>query len=544
MNDWVQFESFYWWTLGIVVLGWIILLSLEIKKRPTKFLWVRLTGITLMTLGVAGLLFRPGLPVEHAVEEIVLIGEKTPASQLDSLRRALPEALFISHDTLNTDIQASEILVTGYGLPMEDLWKIEENQVRFLPAILSNTIVRFNADQQAIRGDTLLVSGEYAGDSSWIRLRWNGQTMDSVQTDLSGKFMLRDIPQVAGPRLYSMEVQGEDTVQAYPWAIDISETTPKRIGIFLSFPSFEVRALKEYLGANGLTVLLRQSISRDKFSYEYLNTDERESMSWTDEFLSSLDILLLDQGFMENLSQSQFGRLEKALREGLGLILFPDGSSAGRGALTLDVSERDGDFFLQPTPLLETVHRENNRIIAGGKYVGQGRLMVSLNPTTYRWPLEGNSRQYETYWGALVRAAIRKPGSDRIQTTWPPRVDSPVMIEGASGGIPKIQWENHPIAPKQDIYFPFRWTSDFWPDTSGWQKVIFDSDTSRVFVYAQDDWEGIRFQQQQRAIRQLEGKTTATVPLTEGFEPMSRWVFLILFLLGYSIVWAEPKLFA
>ncbi len=542
MIESIRLADFSWWSAGLLVAAFLLIVLIEFRRTPAVFLMWRVILTFFMISGIAAIIWRPSVLQPRTTNQVIVVGEETNRSRLDTLRDAYPDARLISQDSLYMPLDGTNVLVTGQGLAEYNLRKVHNSHLELALDPTPPGIVEFYPPGKPVLGDTLTWEGYFqTPDSIQLELWWQDKRIDSVRLDSSGWFVLRHLPKVAGPQVYRLTARSANILQYYRIPADIRDSRKLRAGLFVTYPSFELRAIKEYMAESGLEVMVRQSVSRDRYTIEYLNLPE-EPVVFSSGFLSSLDLLVADQVFLENLTRDELDVLERRIRQGLGLIIISVESKAGRGRISLPVRDAgNNELFLVEDPGVISVSKSGGYIKSGGKQLGRGRIMVSLVPQTYTWILEGNKSEYEGYWSSLIRETSRKspPVIDLLaEPVWQNiRQDFVVISEGQ----PEVYWDEVPLPPARDIYLPHRWHVTVWERDTGWHVLTSNRDTVNVYVHDTSEWKPLRFARQKKELVRISSGEKMGEEAGMEFSPIPAWYFYLLVLACLGMLWALPK---
>jgi hypothetical protein len=187
---------------------------------------------------------------------------------------------------------------------------------------------------------------------------------------------------------------------------------------------------------------------------------------------------------------------------------------------------------------------------------GWGQVALNLLTDTYRWPLEGKSREYEAFWAYLIRAMAKRQALDQQWDLAPlPVVHQPLTLQlsswAPSAGFPRAvvnRGDSGPAVPvhfRQDASFAERFQTTFWPDSTGWYTVRTDQGVPHGFyVFGPEDWKTVQ-QSRQRAATlakntQGTSERVAQSVMNSQEEIPAIWFFL-LFLMSSGFLWLEEK---
>jgi hypothetical protein len=187
---------------------------------------------------------------------------------------------------------------------------------------------------------------------------------------------------------------------------------------------------------------------------------------------------------------------------------------------------------------------------------GWGQIALNLLTDTYRWSLEGKSREYEAFWAYLIRTMAKKQVLDQQWNLSPlPIVQHPITLQlsalAPSTDLPRAavnrggSGPSVPVNFRQDASFAERFQTTFWPDSTGWYAVRTDQGTPHWFyVFGPEDWKTV--QQSKRREATLAKNTLSTVEIAAqtaiaSQEEMPAIWFFLLFLVSSGFLWLEEK---
>jgi hypothetical protein len=541
MSEFIHLINFSWITLVIGILLLAGLLALEISRKNRRNLSFRLLAITTVAIAIMAILWKPSYYASVESERIILVGDATSDDQLKRLLSVNKHTKILYYDSLHQHIGPQNVLVTGQGIPSYDHWKLAQAHVEYQPGDPIEGIQLLEFRNELTRGDSLHVSGNIKNqDSLLITFSQYGQILDSTFTDTQGTFDLKTLVQLSGKVLYTLAFPNNPDLSTETLAIFVHEQKKHRIAMFSTYPTFEMRQLKEFLADFPHEVLVRNQISRDRFSYEYLNTSQSTTIRPDAGFFGTLDVLFIDQNSLEGFNSSQLVALENAVRAGMGLLIFPENGRAGIGSMSLPlerVADRDSSGY-QFVPKVTT---EIIQSTAAFKWIGKGKVAVSLGSSSYTLMLQGETSAYNNYWASVMNRISRGPEEPYRIQKWPPVVHEPVVLQISSEVVPETMWDATPLPPVQDEYVPINWTVTVWPADTGWHEFILNKDTTHIFVYSDKHYEALRYSQQRNEMLSFDSQedTNRTAVSEKRISPI--W-FYMLILLGLCFLWLERKM--
>lgn len=586
---------------GIIIASLLLALFLVWKeiKRPAKaHLFLRLTA---SILGVAALACMI-LPVNYTVTSpkkdpgaIVIL---TPGYDKDSLDayKGLPQyttqaALASAGPVFIPDLAwfltqhrlVNELHVFGYGLTDDELAFLSARaiHVQYHTPTQPPGFTAAGWPRQLHQGDWLEVQGSFHNpgkDSVKIILTGLGSRFDSatIKAATTQTFRLQYKPAHLGPTIYELTaINAGKTISKEKIPVHVLPTNRLQVLLLSSSPDFDNKFLTTWLYENQYKVATRNTISKNKYSQQFLNREALPLQTISTTLLEKFDVVIADDQELAALPAKEKAALRSQVQQGLGLILQTDSAMVFKNfSVDLQVKKQPGSpvsarslampaVFTTTTPLLPTqwYSIENNRLgqplvmddkgaaVVSAAISGAGKLIVNTVNNTYSWVLSGNKQDYAQFWSLLLnKAARRNPQQNRWQQiTAFPTVGNPVQLtlETTSPNIPVIETPSGRAPVTQKAWLPHTWTSTWWPVQPGWQ-MIHQQDSSLLYIYDKGDWTTVK------AIASMTANTRyATVAENNkpSKEPVNEQetkqippiIFFVVFLICCSYLWFEAK---
>lgn len=415
-----------------------------------------------------------------------------------------------------------------------------------------------------------------------LRKAYTGAAAAPISTSLKGRksFGLSTSPKLLGKSIYSLiALSGKDTLASEKIPVIIEEKKPLRILMLSSSPDFESKFLKNWLYAEQYALAIRTTISKGKFSSEFLNTERANLNRVSPALLESFDILIGDITALSELGAAENSAILTQLSKGMGILIIADQPGGGgffrrafnvrqnraidQKNLSLNWNGQTSKKASAPSDTaLEIVSRpgeqalvrdNKNHILVSSKLYGSGRMIISTLTDTYTWMLGNNQAEYSSYWSHILEKAARKT---EVKESWAisdqfPVINSPVLLslESPANDLPEALVSDIPLSFTQDPVQSYRWTARFWPAESGWQAIRSANGESWWYVFDENDWlsargaerikNTARFASESKTI----GPKAAGVVRTYNYTVPAIW-FYLLFLMGCGYLWLERKLAA
>jgi hypothetical protein len=242
-----------------------------------------------MMLTLACIIFRPYTNISKS-KTILLLTPGYNTERIDSLitlRRDLRimhapgAAPYNKSDELLSyhqvrDLERDLEFVAGEGLPAYALDLLDKKTFTFLHGNPPDGVVKISLPEKVNVNQQSTVNGVYRNQSGShsIVLIGPGGKEDSLTITKEGAspFSLSFTPKQKGKLLYTIVIR--DTVRISKeekLPVTVESPLPLKVLVVLSYPTFETTFLKNFIASKGNEVVLRSQLSRNNFSYEYVN---------------------------------------------------------------------------------------------------------------------------------------------------------------------------------------------------------------------------------------------------------------------------------
>lgn len=568
----------------------------EVKRANKHWLIARLTAtlLAVVTLALMAIPITANYESRQHNSTLILL---TPGFNADSLDH-LPQKRYFTDETLAPLLKGKanfipdlayhlaatpaikKVSVYGYGLPDEELKKLENIPLEFHPAEKPSGIIACHWNDQLHEGETLTVQGQYHNSSPKplnLKLMGFGQTLDSAQitAKATAKFSLQHPLRQKGRALLKLvALQGKDTLNQELIPIQTIAKTTLKITILGSSPGFEYNFLKRWLYENRYQVALRNRISKAQYSIEFLNRTSFELNRLSTQLFQKEDVLLIDQQEFENLSTPEKQAVKQAVGQGLGLILLaqqPNSTEPWIKSLNLAAGkkqEKINQLSLQQTKLAtlpeqvpfligniadqQALVLDGASIVAVQRLYGKGNIVATTLPQSYQWSLAGHQHDYALYWTTLLEAAARAknptyllqavgnaPGAgNRLNFT----------LATPTPTVPLINHHQQSLSSKQNMLFDNRWQFHDWSFQPGWQSLTINGQKHYFFVFGKENWPALSANQRlerhiaHAALHTPTNNSPETKILTQKI--VSKWWFFIAFVFAAGFLWFENRLYS
>jgi hypothetical protein len=485
---------------------------------------------------------------------------------------------------LSANPEIKIINLYGDGLAQNELDRLKNYQINYHPSKNLNGITICNWSATIINTDDLVIQGTYNNPSNKpikLMLSGLGNQLDSVNLKSNGafNFSLKTTTNQIGYFTYQLSVtQNKDTLESQTIPFEVIEKQPTKILILAAAPDFEYKFLRDWLYQNNFALALRTRISKDKFSTDFFNREKGNLGNVNQNLLQQFDLLIADDAVLANLNSQERNAINTKIENGLGLLIRigdekPTSYWAKEFSFSSLADKQDKGFSFKifneenkTTPLTvenpfyvnaqsghqPLVFDERGKIWVDSKISNQGKLAITTLPSSYKWFMKGQKKDYKKYWSALIGNIIKKKEVIEqlsLKNQFPKTNEETMLVyqNNSENIAPKINIENSAIAPIQNQNFPNEWAATFWPKKAGWNKVEVNGLEKQVYIFGQEDWQTAnRFQKISNNLKMISISGKNSVEAEEISEilyrEVSKWIFFFLFLMSCGFLWYEAKL--
>ncbi|QED36627.1 hypothetical protein FK178_02360 [Antarcticibacterium arcticum] len=570
-------ESWFLPILGAAILLLVVFLWKEWTLAGKHRFIIKSTLVFIAVISLVLVVLKPAIHIPKKGGNIALLTPGYAKAQLDSLKKAERGLKLFNYEAGNplpSQVSSSKkVFVLGYGLKEFDLWQMDGIPALYLNTELPEGVIKLNYKVENSVGDDLVVQGLYKNPKGGYRLLLEGPGetgLDSVELNGENEqaFKMLVPLKAKGNYIYSLTEKDEEgrIIKKDILPVKVAEKEELRILILNAFPTFETRYLKNFLAEAGHELVVRSQITRNRFKFEYLNTDRIGIGRLTEEILEPFDLLIADASSLRGFSGSERNVIGNMVREqGLGVFIQPDDTYfSSRGQLNIlsfinfpnteindlqwpSIKLNAYPYRIKKEFGIREIHAPGNSIAAAYKKMGEGKIGTAVYSDTWELLLEGNDQAYRQIWSKLIEEVSRKEFSTASWNTVAisgqidepfefelrTEIEDPFVTTGGGSNIPLIQ----------DTSIPYLWRGTTWPRESGWNILHLDT-ISTYHFYVEDGLQGTTRDDVQ--ILQA-NKRYFNAEIVEGqgyspLEPVNPLWFFGLFLICMGGLWLEPKL--
>ena len=565
-----------------VLICWLILLLFFVWKEWSQAGKRRFVlKISLIILAISSLAFialKPAIYEEVREENVLILTADFKQDQLDSLKKVYRKIKIVDYrkEEILPELKTSkQIFVLGRGISDFDLYQFDDLPVTYLPGDTLAGIVKLNYNHESRVGNSLRVQGRFLKPKSGSQLILEdagGTGIDSLvfTSEKNKNFSLETELKVFGNYVFNITEKDSlgEVLSRNTLPIRIAKEEALRVLILNSYPTFEIKYLKNFLAESGHELVVKNRITAGRFKFEFFNTENTRLGSLNEKKLEDFDLLISDAGALRNLSSSETSALQNSIREtGLGLFMLGEANTLNSlGDFSVfelervsgteteidnlpEISIAKQPFQLKEAVGLENIHSSNSGILSGYKRLGQGRVGTTLLENTWQLQLEGRQEAYQQIWSQLVEQISKRTS---VTASWEAKTDFAFKDQALEFQLrtsvenPRVLDENDYLIPlKQDLNNQELWSGKTYPQKTGWQELNIEHDSTSVFnyfVHKAEDWQALqsyRISQQNNRFFQQEILEEESVKMPIAINPL--WFFGI-FLISIGGLWLDPNL--
>lgn len=566
--------------LWLVVVGAIVMaILLLVKEWKTKAggSFALRSGIAFVAIvSLALIALRPAVSYSTDARSVVILTTGYNQDVLDSLENAVkPEVIrYVKGKGLfppgNVYDQA---FVLGEGLLPDDLWQLDDLSVELIPGEKPEGLVKIKHSRKVTSGDPVWIKGLYRDTGNagkMITLETSaGNALDSVSVvEKEAWFELSSETKAEGGFLYYVTVKDSmgQQVAKEPVPVIVEKEMPLKVLILNTFPTFEIKYLKNFLAEEGHVLTVRNQISRGKYTYEYLNGSLARTPLFSEEILQEFDLIILDAPSLHELPDRHLRSIEDVVRRaGVGVFVLPAENlfeGAGPKRLSLQfLKQNDGKVLLEGQSVekykyrikeqfaLGTIHEFDGLLLSANVMTGAGRVGTTVLKDLWSLKLQGQEEAYRKLWVAMIEETARNTGASY---EWRPvsRITFPLQpfhfeLRTSIDG-PVVFSDSTQLPLAQDVDLPFLWQGTAWPEHSGWHEITLEQDSSAVFHYyvqATGAWQAAVSEQTIMRNQQRAGRAgVSEAQRQEKSKPVDLIWFYLIFAFSIGYLWLAPKL--
>lgn len=554
----MYFQNSLDWIAVLIIVVWLIGGAFDILLRVNRFKALRLTFWTVGMICIMFLYLEPYRLSESQPSKIALVSDAYK-DHIDSLQSAGFQ--IAPPNTINKSLQTenlSELVLAGQPLQPWELQSVHAKNLTFKPSEAMG-IVDFQLPEHIKKGEQINIKLTINTDQNHkIQLAQGDETLDSIGVKRGLiNVTLSLTPKASGNQTYTLYgLLERDTLYTEILPMQVVNAEVPAVLLLNSNPNFEARFLKNHLGDFGYAVSSRTNISKEIANEEFINAPKSALTYLSESKLQAYQLLIVDGEAFEHLSATE-RRLIRDLN-----------SQGNLGILVINtLSEEMGDLWtVEPKSILRQVSILGNdlqvyantnsalsSITVDGQPVaycqnnGIGKIGMLAVTNLYQLKLDGQAKIYEMLVKKITQpvtpfqksnVSVHLPDVVRLgQKT------SFQFISKSKEPVVLIDGTEHPV--RESAYRPQYFESSFWPQKEGWNglTILPDSINYDYFVFNHSQWTGKR-QFELNQYNKLYAETYQQQPTENKLQSkkqISKWYFLIGFLVCMTILWVEQR---
>jgi hypothetical protein len=558
---------------GMVLLGFFV--WKEVKRGARLLAW-RIVAQMLVALALFALFLRPSYRSPRNSNLVLLLTTGYDKRIADSLLSKHPylNSTPVSNAGEFTSVSSSSF-VLGEGLPAYALDYMPDKTFHYYPANLPAGVTELLLKPFPVNHRSAIL-GEFNNSDGKTVLKLMGPAgvEDSVSFSKKGvlPFSLSFLPKQPGKFTYTLSIKrARKTVAVENIPIEILPEKKMNILFLLSYPTFEVKFLKNYLSARGHSLWLRYQLSKNIYKSEFDNRKGSISQHFTNDLFRTFDLLFIDGEMFQQMSPEEKHSLEDAVDSGLGIIILLNKIAdlkTVQSLISLSSYQQAPDTAHLALPLaakallptlpirLNTTSEiqpvtttGNGRILSGYQFKGLGKVGFQLLNETYSLGLKEGNEPYAAVWSGLLEQTARNnvaPSKIKITSPFPWYVNDPISVDIISSDQkPVLQVDRIPVPLMEDVTVNNFWHGKIWVGETGWHELLVPGDSTKLnfYVSAGNEWLSLSKAHQIHLNRLHLTNSPVVEPTKElSMKEISPLLFFALFILASGFLWLAPKL--
>src|SRR5260221_12437026 len=568
---------FSWWiVLSVSIFAFALFLRFELKRNQALLI-PRIIALILILISILALLLRPFYKTEKKTEA-VLLTPNFERSKVDSWLSLEPQVKIIrlveakSYPNSETFISFQSLFyenikyIFGEGIPGYALDLLSKRDFQFIPCRLPFGVVELTVPEIFSNRRNSFYGSFNSPGKTKLKLVGPSGVEDSINLSPgNNSFMLSFHPKQSGLFLYdfiSADSLGNTSSEKLP--IEVIEERALRILFVQKFPSAEMRYLKNFLAGKGHGIAVRTQTSKNNFNEEFINSPKTRLSKFTNDLLGSFDLVLIDSKTIDQLTKDEKSTLQKSVFKGLGLIVVQNDASSKTDfylntgkkiysdtvRLRLPSAQRvlpALPFKVSDQPSIESVIKSKDRVLAGYRFFGAGKIAFQFLQETYRLALEGLQEDYAFVWTSLIERSARKQNKKfdlKLISTIPYYPNELLRLSILSSEEkPAIHSDGIKVPAKEDVLLDDYWETKSWAGKFGWhQFTANDSTTLNYFVSEPNEWKSLRISNQMRETSLAQATQPKNLVLQFENKKISALLFYLIFVLASGFLWLASRL--
>ncbi|WP_026629886.1 hypothetical protein [Dyadobacter alkalitolerans] len=540
-------------TLALALLPlqlWLILRSNK-DSHLTPRLWISLGLNVLLWLTVVAFIIQPYLLREATTVTGYFVGKDVPVNKANALRDSIGNV----KQAITSDFEDASfdtLILAGQDFQPELFKMILRAQaapkmIQWIPYFPEDKWQRLNWKGILRKGEMQIVRGNmYSSQPQILKLEYGEQTLDSIALHTGFNQVRLQFPVFSEGRTLvalAMDDKIRDTIRFYA-----RPSQKLAFQFILDSPDFESRALANWLGKSGHSVIYATTLSKNIKSQQTINKAKDP------------DVIITDAGNAGN------GLVKKILSLGKSVLFInvtkPDEEiTAVNAALgtRLNIKRISAE---ETVPVHSGLTALPFRFVPGNRYFVsktlpvavekmRGRVAVSLLNETYPLQLAGDGAAYQRIWDAVLAPVLPATGGNiDIQAPLFEGINASVTSNGFPNALKSFEIGSDSLFLNRSVINPQSANADFKPTETGWIGSN-DSLGIELFVENQANMEEIyntakltdfiKSYNRLQARLETESGISKQTP-NEVKQKLSDWMWFALLIVCLLGVWIERKL--
>ncbi|MEQ8924780.1 MAG: hypothetical protein RLO81_03140, partial [Fulvivirga sp.] len=158
--------------------------------------------------------------------------------------------------------------------------------------------------------------------------------------------------------------------------------------------------------------------------------------------------------------------------------------------------------------------------------------------------LNGNDLEYQLLWDEILSTLIYQPTNKLTIDHQFVYIDEPMKLQVRGNGLPEVLIDSTRLTFRQHEFVSDRWQATIWPNRKGWNSIELENEQINwLYIFGPNDWIPMT-NYHTLVVNQsyFDSKNNYSATQKNSRKMISKWWFLLLFLLSMGYLWLEPKL--
>ncbi|MBV1909992.1 MAG: hypothetical protein KUG78_11865 [Kangiellaceae bacterium] len=491
-------------------------------------------------------------------DEFLLVSSLSQLGQLSQqYQLKFSSQILTEPEQLQLKSPASEIELIGDGLSETQLAAFDNMRLNFVSAELKTGLISPEWLESIWLGNHFSVKATLQTSSNGIftveLVDPIGQVVQQLSLRSNERFEMSSTPKTIGNHLYQIRIidSKDKIVSNETIPVSVQRSTPAKLLILQSSPSFEVKQLQNWSAENGASLFVRSRISQNKFVSRSTNLElsifeSTKGTSLSSRSLSLYDLLIIDGRELLSISDGQIKTVKDAIRDGLGLLVLVDSylvdnknesladllkdfplspleqqtessivlvksetDLVNLSNITLPIATRPFDSTNSlPPSVIPLITDLQGRVVVASSQLTLGKLGLSIIQDTNRLVTSGRRQEFSLIWHHLIEQIGRKEQGSQLQARNPAKrftinqlaeicinipMKTPVKAKTeqetfrVSHSFQQADESQHVLSFERNPFLSGEFCADFWPKQSGWHQLL-DNSLSQDNMIKENLW--------------------------------------------------------